>query len=72
MTAVEGGVEGGEKPAAPQQAPTIAAAPGGVPGGGGEGSLVEVGGLTELRVGLPEVRLADDAISVLVDAAKGL
>lgn len=29
-------------------------------------------GLTKLGVGLPQVRLADDTVPVLVDAAEGL
>lgn len=58
--------EGGERrrrrrTVAPQRAPRVS-----------RGAHGWEGELTQLGIGLPKVRLADDAITVLVDAAEGL
>lgn len=58
----EVGSEGRRRPVPPQQAPRVSRG----------GSWVGVGVLTQLGIGLPKVRLADDAVTVLVDAAEGL
>lgn len=66
-----GGGEAGERGAVPPATPTHPAAQSRGPSLQG-GAGWEVGAHTQLGVGLPQVCLADDAITILVDTAEGL
>lgn len=63
--------EAGERGAVPPATPTHPAAQSRGPSLQG-GAGWEVGAHTQLGVGLPQVCLADDAITILVDTAEGL